>query len=162
MGFHFNKTVLSVCAGIALGTRLLAAGTNAPAATDLTNIIATQNALLQIQEQLRATQLAIEENRQVAETEATNIAGQLAAMQLTIATQHASEAEAARRTQQLTLIHIVFESPKTTVAAPNIPTQHSITAPALCFTGRQTIVRLTTSAPTEGIARSRSSPRGPA
>lgn len=108
MGFHFNKTVLAVCAGIVLGTRLLVADTNPSTTPDLTNIVAAQNSLLQIQEQLRATQLAIEQNRETAEAEAKNIAGQLAALQTTFESQHAADAESARRTQLLTLVLIAL------------------------------------------------------
>jgi tetratricopeptide (TPR) repeat protein len=66
------------------------------------------NGYLQIQEQLHATQLAIEQNSLAATEEAKKNADALAArlqsLEQTVAAQRANEAEAARRTQQFTLV----------------------------------------------------------
>jgi tetratricopeptide (TPR) repeat protein len=65
------------------------------------------NGYLQIQEQLHATQLAIDNSRRQAEAEAATNAAALTAgiqaLEQTIADQRASEIEAARKTQQLAL-----------------------------------------------------------
>lgn len=65
------------------------------------------NGYLQIQEQLHATQLAIEANRQTAEADAKKdaeaLAARLQSLEQTVAAQRASDAEAARKAQQLTL-----------------------------------------------------------
>src|SRR4030088_1123801 len=65
-------------------------------------------------------------------------------------------------TSATALNQILFDTPNTTVAAPKMPTQISIVAPAFRLIGFTTIVSDTASAPTEGIARSSPSPRGPA
>lgn len=66
------------------------------------------NAFLQIQEQLRATQLLIESNRVVAAAEAQRDAADVSAriqlLEQAVSAQRASEAEATRRAQRLTLI----------------------------------------------------------
>src|SRR5271170_4724570 len=49
------------------------------------------------------------------------------------------------------LSHMLFDNPNTTVAAPNIPTQINMVAPAFRLIGFTTIVSETASAPTEGI-----------
>jgi tetratricopeptide (TPR) repeat protein len=68
---------------------------------------AVANGYLQIQEQLHATQLAIDNGRREAEAEAaTNTAAltaRLQALEQTITDQRASEVEAARKTQQIAL-----------------------------------------------------------
>jgi len=85
--------------------------TRAPAQTNIsaagTND-AVANGYLQIQEQLHAARLAIEENRMAATDEAKKNADALAArlqsLEQTVAAQRASDADAARKTQQLTLL----------------------------------------------------------
>ena len=66
------------------------------------------NNYLQIQEQIHATQLAIEQNQETAlETSQSNslaLAERLQSLEQTVASQHNSDAEAARKTQQLTLL----------------------------------------------------------
>jgi tetratricopeptide (TPR) repeat protein len=80
-----------------------------------TNFIATNapndsvaNGYLQVQEQLHATRLAIEENRAVAADEAKKnaevLAVRLQSLELAVAAQRNSDMEAARKTQQLTLL----------------------------------------------------------
>lgn len=106
----FRLHFLVVCACFALGTRGFAAETNQVASTQTTDS-ATQNVAngyLLIQEQLHATQLAIENNRQAAEAEARRNADEMTAriqtLEQTIATQRASDTEAAQKIQQLTLL----------------------------------------------------------
>lgn len=83
------------------------AQTNAISSPGATNI-ATQNALLQIQEQLHAAQLAIADTRARdaadAATNAALLTARIQSLEQTVADQHATEAEAARKTQQLTLV----------------------------------------------------------
>jgi tetratricopeptide (TPR) repeat protein len=85
-----------------------------PAAAQ-TNFVATNapndsvaNGYLQVQEQLHAARLAIEENRQIAVDEAKKnseaLALRLQSLELAVSAQHNSEAESARKTQQLTLM----------------------------------------------------------
>jgi len=98
-----------VCTSVLLGAPAFTAETNslpAPPSVD-TATQAVVNGNLQIQEQLHATLLAIENNRQQAEavaaTNAAILTARLEALEQTIAGQRASEIEAARKTQQLAL-----------------------------------------------------------
>ncbi len=81
------------------------AQTNSPAST---NNDAVVNGYLQIQEQLHATQMAIAEIRAAAADDARRnadaIAARLEALEQSVAAQHNADAEAARKTQQLTLL----------------------------------------------------------
>ena len=94
---------------LALAAALLAlparAQTNAPAAT---NNDAMVNGYLQIQEQLHATQMAIADIRAAAADDAKRnadtIATRLEALEQSVAAQRNADGEAARRTQQLTLL----------------------------------------------------------
>ena len=104
------KLILSLIFSLVLAAVFAAvqpanAQTNSRAAVTNDAII---NGYLQIQEQLHATQLAIEANRQVAEAEAKKNADALAArlqsLEQTVELQRANDAEAARKTQQLTLL----------------------------------------------------------
>lgn len=83
------------------------ADTNSLSAAIGTNV-ATQNALLQIQEQLQAAQLAIADTRIQDEAEAATNAAALAAriqsLEQIVAGQHADEIEAARRAQEFTVL----------------------------------------------------------
>ena len=97
------------CAGALLGAQVLATETN-PVSPPPSAEISTQavaNGYLQIQEQLHATLLAIESNRQQAEAEAaTNsllLGARIDALEQVIADQRANELAAARKTQQLAL-----------------------------------------------------------
>ena len=109
MNMMSRLNFLLVCAGILLGARAFTAETNLvatpPAADTATQAVVNSN--LQIQEQLHATLLAIENSRQQAEAEAaTNTAvltARIQALEQTITDQRASEIEAARKTQQLAL-----------------------------------------------------------
>jgi tetratricopeptide (TPR) repeat protein len=99
-----------VCLGLALAAPIFAAETNpvsAPQTNDAISQVAA-NGYLQIQEQLHATQLSIESNRQAAaaaaQRNADDMAARIQALEQTIAVQHAGDVEAARKTQQFTLI----------------------------------------------------------
>ncbi|HEU6447746.1 MAG TPA: tetratricopeptide repeat protein [Verrucomicrobiae bacterium] len=100
------KLFFSVLAATIFSARIFAADTNLISPEAATT--ATQNALLQIQEQLHAAQLAISDSREQAEVAAaTNVAvltARIQALEQTIATQRANDAEAARKTQELTLL----------------------------------------------------------
>ncbi|MGD1088723.1 MAG: hypothetical protein ABR955_08355 [Verrucomicrobiota bacterium] len=106
----FRLHFLVVCAGFVFGARIFAAETNPVISPQMTDITAQNaaNGYLLIQEQLHATQLAIENNRQAAEAEAKRNADEMAAriqmLEQTIATQRASDTEATQRIQQLTLL----------------------------------------------------------
>ncbi len=69
---------------------------------------AVANGYLQIQQQLHVTQLAIEANRQLAAEEsqknADALAARLQSLEKTVELQRASDTDAARKTQQLTLL----------------------------------------------------------
>jgi tetratricopeptide (TPR) repeat protein len=100
---------LLVCACVCSGAPAFTAETDLvsppPAAEASTQAVVNGN--LQIQEQLHATLLAIDNSRREAEAEAaTNaavLAARLQALEQTIADQRASEIEAARKTQQIAL-----------------------------------------------------------
>ena len=109
MNIMSRLNFMLVCAVRFRGARAFAAETDSvsppPSADAATQAVV--NGYLQIQEQLHATLLAIENNRQQAEAEAaTNAAAltaRIQALEQTIADQRASEIEAARKTQQLAL-----------------------------------------------------------
>jgi tetratricopeptide (TPR) repeat protein len=98
-----------VCACILSGARAFSAETDpvSPPQSADTVTQAMANGYLQIQEQLHATQLAIDNSRRQAEAEAATNAAALTAriqsLEQIIADQRASEIEAARRTQQVAL-----------------------------------------------------------
>ena len=110
MNAMFRLNFLVVCAGLTLGARVFAAETNALSSSEAMGItVQTQiNGYLQIQEQLHDTQLAIERNRQQAETaakrNADDMAARIEALQQIIATQRAGEDEAMQKMQQFMLI----------------------------------------------------------
>jgi len=109
MSFKSHLNFILVCAGVLLGTPVYAAETNPvpvlPSTDSSTQAVV--NGYLQIQEQLHATLLAIEDNRQKSEAEAaTNsamLAARIGALEQIVADQRASEVAAARKTQQLAL-----------------------------------------------------------
>ncbi len=109
MNIVSRLNILLVCVGVLGGARAFTAETDlvSPPQSTEASTQAVVNGYLQIQEQLHATLLAIETNRQQAEAEAaTNSAAltaRLQALEQTIADQRASEIEAARKTQQLAL-----------------------------------------------------------
>jgi tetratricopeptide (TPR) repeat protein len=82
------------------------AQTNFPTATTNNNDVA--NGYLQIQEQLQATRIAIEDSRELAAQDskknADELSARMQALEQTVAAQRASDADAARKTQQLTLM----------------------------------------------------------
>jgi len=92
------------CLWCGLGASGLAQTNAAPIGTNT----ATQNALLQIQDQLHDAQMAITETRARDEAEAaTNTAlltARIQSLEQTVADQHAADEEDARKTQQLTLV----------------------------------------------------------
>jgi tetratricopeptide (TPR) repeat protein len=121
MKLKFNLKLFSIGAALFLATRIFAADTNAtPVATNEAAAIASPapgspgvtrdemaNNYLQIQEQIHATQIAIEQNQEAAlETSQSNalvLAQRLQSLEQTVAMQRASDTESARKTQQMTL-----------------------------------------------------------
>ena len=109
MNLMSRKKFPLVCACLFLGAQIFAAETNsipAPAVAD-TATQSVVNGYLQIQEQLRDTEIAIEDSRQEMAAEAKRNADALTAriqtLENTIATQRAGEAETAQKNQQFTL-----------------------------------------------------------
>jgi tetratricopeptide (TPR) repeat protein len=99
------KLLLSLALAAALLTLPARAQTNSPA---ITNNDTVMNGYLQIQEQLHATQMAIEEIRAAgavdAKRNADTIAARLESLEQSVAAQRNADTESARRTQQLTLL----------------------------------------------------------
>jgi tetratricopeptide (TPR) repeat protein len=97
--------ILLVGVALLLAARIEAADTNG--VTPVTRDEITSN-FLQIQEQIHASQIAIEQNQEAAlETSQSNaaaLAERLQSLEQTVAKQRASDADAARKTQQLTLM----------------------------------------------------------
>ena len=106
-----NLKLFSLVAVLFLATSVFA-DTNTTAIVTNANPAVTRdemaNNYLQIQEQLHATQMAIEQNQEAAlETSSSNaaaLAQRLQSLEQTVASQRNSDAEAARKTQQLTLL----------------------------------------------------------
>jgi tetratricopeptide (TPR) repeat protein len=100
---------LMVCLSFVLSSRIFAAESNPVSSSPSTNVAEanTLNAYLQIQEQLHETQLAIASNRQetaaALEQNADAMTARIQLLEQTIAGQRASDVEAARKTQQMTL-----------------------------------------------------------
>lgn len=103
-----NFLIVFICSTFSAG--VFAAETNSLSSSEATGItVQTQiNGYLQIQEQLHDTQLAIERNRQQAETaakrNADDMAARIEALQPIIAAQRASEVETMQKMQQFMLI----------------------------------------------------------
>ena len=103
-----NFLIVFVCS--AFSAEVFAAETNSLSSSEATGItVQTQiNGYLQIQEQLHDTQLAIERNRQQAETaakrNADDMAARIEALQPIIAAQRAGEVETMQKMQQFMLI----------------------------------------------------------
>jgi tetratricopeptide (TPR) repeat protein len=99
------KLLFSLALAITLLAMPARAQTNSAA---ITNNDAVVNGYLQIQEQLHATQMAIADIRAAAADDAKRnaetIAARLEALEQSVAAQRNADAEAARRTQQLTLL----------------------------------------------------------
>jgi tetratricopeptide (TPR) repeat protein len=106
MKLNFHQKFLFVCVAVFLGIRVLAEEAIQQTAAP-TNDTTTSN-LLQIQEQLHATELAIQQN-QLAAAEAVKsnsdlLAARLQSLEQTVATQRNSATTDAHKTQQLTLL----------------------------------------------------------
>ena len=99
------KLLLSLVFAAALLALPARAQTNSPA---ITNNDTVMNGYLQIQEQLHATQMAIEDIRAAgaddAKRNADAIAARLESLEQSVAAQRNADTESARRTQQLTLL----------------------------------------------------------
>jgi tetratricopeptide (TPR) repeat protein len=109
MNTNFNRKFFAVCAGVFLAARIFAQDTNVPAAVMSTLVTRDEVAdnYLHIQEQIHATQLAIESNQQaaadLAQSNANVLAARLQSLEQSVARQRIGDAEAARKTQQLTM-----------------------------------------------------------
>ena len=94
-----------MCAGLALATTIWAQDTNV--VPGVTQADVADN-YLHIQEEIHATQMAIEQTQQSmadsAKSNADVLAARLQTLEQSVATQHNADAEAARKTQQLTLL----------------------------------------------------------
>jgi tetratricopeptide (TPR) repeat protein len=105
MDHRFNRQVILICAALLLVARVFAADTNALAAATRDELA---NSFLQIQEQIHASQLALEQNQEAAlesaQSNATVLAARLQSLEQSVAKQHAGDVDAARKTQQLTLL----------------------------------------------------------
>jgi tetratricopeptide (TPR) repeat protein len=99
------KLLLSLAFAAALLALPARAQTNSPAVTNNDTVM---NGYLQIQEQLHATQMAIEDIRAAgavdAKRNADAIAARLESLEQSVAAQRNADTESARRTQQLTLL----------------------------------------------------------
>lgn len=105
MNLQANRKLTAAAAMLFLAARILAAditGTNAVTRDEMANNY------LQIQEQLHATQLSIEAKQEAAleasQSNALALTQRLKSLEESVANQKASDAEAARKTQQLTLV----------------------------------------------------------
>jgi tetratricopeptide (TPR) repeat protein len=119
MNLNFQRNLwLAIIAGTCLTANLQAEGTNlistptaAPAAVTTMPAAVTRDEMtsnyLQIQEQIHATQLAIEKAQEaaavVARNNADTLAVRLQSLEHSVATERAVDADAARKTEQLTL-----------------------------------------------------------
>ena len=109
--FRVNSLIVCACFIFGSGHRVFADETDStavspPQITDTAE--GSSNAYVQIQEQLYATQLAIESNRQEAAAEVKRNSDEMAAriqlLEQTIAAQRAHEGEATQKAQRFTLI----------------------------------------------------------
>jgi tetratricopeptide (TPR) repeat protein len=105
MRLAFNQKFFAGCLVVFLAMGGFADNTNQ--SSGLTNDAATQN-FLQIQEQLHATQLAIQQNEQAAAEAAKSnmdaLAARLQSLEQTVATQRNTEVDATHKTLQMTLL----------------------------------------------------------
>ncbi|HEX3890311.1 MAG TPA: tetratricopeptide repeat protein [Verrucomicrobiae bacterium] len=101
MLLRLNFQLFCVC--LVFGGRIFAAGTNSIS----TNSDAVADGLVQLQAQLHAAQLQIEQGREensaLAQSNSDAMNARIAQLEQAISTQRAGDAETARRTQQLTL-----------------------------------------------------------
>ena len=114
MNLNFNLKFFTVLAGVFLAARLFAADTNGWAANPGLTRADLTDSYLQIQEQIHASQLAIQQTQQAALDAAKSnsevLAARLQSLEETVAKQRASDADEARKntdearkTQQTTL-----------------------------------------------------------
>lgn len=105
MKLLFIRNLFSICSVVFLAANLCAADPNS---TNLVTRDEMANNYLQFQEQLHASQLAIEQKQQTAlelsQSNATVLAQRLQSLEQTVANQKASDVEATRKTQQFTVI----------------------------------------------------------
>ena len=106
-----NLKFFSLVAVLFLATSIFADTNTAAVVTNASPAVTRDemaNNYLQIQEQLHATQIAIEQNQEAAlETSQSNalaLAQRLQSLEQTVASQRASDTDSARKTQQLTLM----------------------------------------------------------
>ena len=101
---NLHRTFLTLCAGLLLAAKAFGEDTNAAPAAPHDDV---SNNYLQIQEQIHATQLAIEQSQlaaaDAAKSNANVLATRLQALEQSVAAQRSTDSEAARKTQQLTL-----------------------------------------------------------
>lgn len=104
MNLKFNRKIFTATAMLFLAAGILAQDTNGPAAITRDELA---NNFLQLQEQLHATQLALQQNQEAgmeaAQSNATVLAARLQSLEQSVTQRRASDADAARKTQQLTL-----------------------------------------------------------
>src|SRR5471032_1848687 len=100
---RFLKIIPIVCVAAFFAARSFSAETNSIS----TNADAVADGLVQLQAQLHAAQLQIEQSREensaLAQSNSDAMNARIAQLEQTISTQRAGDAEVARRTQQLTL-----------------------------------------------------------
>jgi tetratricopeptide (TPR) repeat protein len=105
MKLPFVRNLFAACLVVFLAANLLAAE---PGTTNLVTRDEMANNYLQFQEQLHASQMAIEQKQQAAldlsQSNAMLLAQRLQSLEQTVASQKAGDAEAARKTQQFTMI----------------------------------------------------------
>ena len=105
MQFNLYRSFGLALAGLFLAAKLLGADTNA--VVPALSREELYNSFLQVQQQIHATQMAIEQAQAsavaVARTNADILAGRLDSLERAVVVQHAADTEAARKTQQLTL-----------------------------------------------------------
>jgi tetratricopeptide (TPR) repeat protein len=105
MNPQFQWRFFATCATLFLAARIFAADTNGivPVTRD-----EMANNYLQIQEQLHATQIAIEQNQEAAleasQSNALTLGARLQSLEQTVAKQRVSDADTVRKTQQMTLL----------------------------------------------------------
>jgi tetratricopeptide (TPR) repeat protein len=112
MNLKLNPKLISIVSVLLLAGRVFAADTNTTTIVSNGNAAATRDELasnyLQIQEQLRATQIAIAQNQQVemeaSRSNAVALADRLNSLEQTVTRQRDNDVESARKTQQLTLL----------------------------------------------------------
>jgi tetratricopeptide (TPR) repeat protein len=107
MNVHFSQKLLTAVACVFLAAQLFAADTTNEWATPGVTREEVANNYLHIQEQIHESQLAIQKDQQsaldAAKSNADALAARLQSLEDSVTKQRASDAEAARKTQQTTL-----------------------------------------------------------